>query len=267
MNIINQIAPDNIDTIKISEVNGGLGMQSVTIPRKIFSQYEEINSPRIVNEYIDIEPFLFKEDDFDFRPTAKYPVAFNSIGPELISQIGGPDGFFFGDLKLTADSELLISRNLSIISAFSYGLIDNMDTLKLKSDSVLPHVRTDIVKYLKQSRNFSIKRIQANYFKQLSPSIFTKLSGGIFEQMFAGYGGEILYRPYDKDFGIGLDVWKVYQREYDQMFDVRDYNTVTGHLSLYYHEPKSNILFTVKGGRYTHTQTRSKNTRKIKCKS
>ena len=250
MNIINQIAPDNIDTIKISEVNGGLGMQSVTIPRNVFSQYEEINSPRIANEYIDIEPFLFKEDDFDFRPTAKYPVAFNSIGPELISQIGGPDGFFFGDLKVTADSELLISRNLSIISAFSYGLIDNMDTLKLKSDSVLPHVRTDIVKYLKQSRNFSIKRIQANYFKQLSPSIFTKLSGGIFEQMFAGYGGEILYRPYDKDFGIGLDVWKVYQREYDQMFDVRDYNTVTGHLSLYYHEPKSNILFTVKGGRY-----------------
>ena len=250
MNIINQIAPDNIDTIKISEVNGGLGMQSVTMPRKIFSQYEEINSPRVANEYIDIKPFLFKEDDFDFRPTAKYPVAFNSLGPELISQIGGPDGFFFGDLKLTADSELLLSRNLSIISAFSYGLVDNMDTLKLKSDSVLPHVRTDIVKYLKQSRNFSIKRIQANYFKQLSPSIFTKLSGGIFEQMFAGYGGEILYRPYDKNFGLGLDIWKVYQREYDQMFEVRDYNTVTGHLSLYYHEPKSNILFTIKGGRY-----------------
>ena len=125
-----------------------------------------------------------------------------------------------------------------------------MDTLKLKSTSVLPHVRTDIVKYLKQSRNFSIKRIQANYFKQLTPSIFTKLSGGIFEQMFAGYGGEILYRPYNKNFGIGLDVWKVYQREYDQMFDVRDYNTLTGHLSLYYHEPVSNILFTIKGGRY-----------------
>ena len=32
MNIINQIAPDNVDTIKISEVNGGLGMQTITIP-------------------------------------------------------------------------------------------------------------------------------------------------------------------------------------------------------------------------------------------
>ena len=250
MNIINQIAPDNVDTIKISEVNGGLGMQTITIPRNVYRQYEDINSPRVVNEYINAEPFLFKEEDFDFQPTSRYPIAFNSVGPELLSQIGGPDGFFFGDLKLTADSELLFSRNFSIISAFSYGLIDNMDTLKLKSTSVLPHVRTDIVKYLKQSRNFSIKRIQANYFKQLTPSIFTKLSGGIFEQMFAGYGGEILYRPYNKNFGIGLDAWKVYQREYDQMFDIRDYNTLTGHLSLYYHEPVSNILFTIKGGRY-----------------
>ena len=118
MNIINQIAPDNIDTIKRSEVNGGLGMQSGTMPRKIFSQYEEINSPRVANEYIDIEPFLLKEDDFDFRPTAKYPVAFISLGPELISQIGGPDGFFFGDLKLTADSELLYQKLINYFSFF-----------------------------------------------------------------------------------------------------------------------------------------------------
>ena len=250
MGIIDQIAPESVKTIKISEVNGGLGMYSLTFPREVFSRYQELSSPISANDYITAEPFLFKENDYDFKPLAKYPVSFNSVGPELISQIGGPDGFFFGDLKLIADSEILLSRNFSIISSFSYGLIDNMDTLRLKSTSVLPHVRTDIVKYLKQSRAFSIKRIQANYFKQLSPSIFTKLSGGIFEQMFSGYGGEILYRPYDKDFGIGLDLWKVYQREYDQLFDIRDYETITGHLSFYYHEPKSNILFTIKGGRY-----------------
>ena len=48
-------------------------------------------------------------------------------------------------------------------------------------------------------------------------------------------------------------VWsyrQVYQREYDQMFGTRDYDTVTGHLSFYYQDPRSNVLFHLRGGRY-----------------
>ena len=45
-------------------------------------------------------------------------------------------------------------------------------------------------------------------------------------------------------------MWQVFQREYDQMFKTRDYKTLTGHLSLYYQEPRSNVLFHIKGGRY-----------------
>ena len=158
---------------------------------------------------------------------------------------------FFGDLKLSARSELLITRGISlVISAFSYGLYDNMDELKLESDSVLPHVRTDIVKYLKNSRNFSIERMQLNKFGQLSPSIFYKLSGGIFEAMFSGVGGEILYKPFDKNYAVGLEAWAVNQREYDQMFGLRKYTTNTGHLSLYYREPHTNVTFRLKGGRF-----------------
>ena len=53
----------------------------------------------------------------------------------------------------------------------------NMDALGLTSDSVLPHVRTDIIDYLKESRNFSITRLQLNYYNQISKSLFYKLSG------------------------------------------------------------------------------------------
>ena len=82
----------------------------------------------------------------------------------------------------------------------SYGLYDNMGELKLASDSILPHVRTDIVQYLKQSRGYSIRRLQLNYFKQPHKSIYYKLSAGIFESMFGGLGGEILYRPFERNF-------------------------------------------------------------------
>ena len=166
------------------------------------------------------------------------------------SQIGGPDGFYFGDLKLTLNSEVLFNRNISLVSALSYGIYDNMDSLKLESDSILPRVRTDIVKYLKQSREFSITRMQLNYYGQYTKSLYYKFSAGIFESMFGGIGMEALYRPYNKNYGIGVDIWDVKQRDYNQLFDFKDYRTITGHLSLYYHEPRSNILFTIKGGRY-----------------
>jgi hypothetical protein len=34
------------------------------------------------------------------------------------------------------------------------------------------------------------------------------------------------------------------------MFGVRDYQTTTGHLSFYYHEPITNIIFKMKGGKF-----------------
>jgi len=251
VNILDQITPKNISNFKVSEINGGVGLYSISVNRNTFTRDKKISLPPKPDVDISVEPFQTDVDkNYQFSPKAKYPALFHTIGPELRSQIGGPDGFFFGDLKVKSNSELLIQRGLSVVSEISYGLYDNMDDLKLASDSVLPRVRTDIVKYLKQSRNLSIQRMQLNKFGQISPSIFYKFSAGILEYMFNGYGSEVLYKPFDKNYALGFEAWKVFQRDYDQMFGVRDYQTTTGHLSFYYHEPNTNILFKMKGGRF-----------------
>ncbi len=38
--------------------------------------------------------------NFDYLPTAKFPVTFFIKTPDLRSQIGGPDGFYFGDIRI-----------------------------------------------------------------------------------------------------------------------------------------------------------------------
>ena len=252
--ILDQIAPNNITSFKVSEINGGIGLYSIGINRNTFINDRKFFLPPKLDTDANVEPFLLDGDKkYQFNPKAKYPSFFHTIGPDIRSQIGGPDGFFFGDLKLKSSSELIIQRGLSISSVISYGLYDNMDDLKLASDSILPHVRTDIVKYLKQSRNLSIQRMQLTKFSQISPSIFYKFSAGILEYMFSGFGGEVLYKPFDKNFAIGVEAWEVYQRNYDQMFGILDdvdYKTTTGHISLYYEEPKTNILFRIKGGKF-----------------
>jgi hypothetical protein len=248
--LLDQIAPEKVTNFKVSGVNGGLGLYSASIDRESFARYKKLDSAAAASQSLELDGFHVDQSEYEYQPAVKYPAIFTSISPDLQSQIGGPDGFYFGDFKLTLSSELLLNRNFSITTRLSQGLINNLDELKLPSDSILPHVRTDIVDYMKETRGFSIKRLQFNYFRQLAEPLFIKFSGGILEHMFNGVGFEMLYRPYDKNYGVGIEAWQVYQREYKQLFGIRDYKTVTGHLTYYYHEPTTNILFKLRGGKY-----------------
>ncbi len=63
--------------------------------------------------------------------------------------------------------------------------------------------------------------------------------------MFGGFGGEILYSPFEKKYSIGFSAHKVKQRAYNQLFKFRDYSTTTSHIGFYYDLPyqvRSNLL-------------------------
>ena len=51
--------------------------------------------------------------------------------------------------------------------------------------------------------------------------------------MFAGVGGEVLYRPFNSSFQLGFSLHRVRQRDFDQRFSFREYETTTGHIGHY----------------------------------
>jgi hypothetical protein len=250
LRVLDDISPDYITQLSVANVNGGLGTHEVTIPRSIFQNNMEYKDFKLAARDATISNFTYDKKSYGFQPKENYPVTFWNLAPSLRSQIGGPDGFYFGDLRLSFHSETLFSPKLSFVVKASAGISNNFDELKLASDSVLPHVRTDIVKYLKQSADFAIERVQINYFQKPSKNLYFKGSIGIFEPMFGAVGGEMLYRPFKANYGIGAELWKVKQRSYKQNFNFRDYETTTGHINFYYREPRSNILMRLKGGKF-----------------
>ena len=250
LRILDDIAPETIRNIEVSEINGGMGMYTISANRSSLSRSKDFQDPSIILPTASVESSLYDRSDYEFKPTIKYPKLFYSVGPDIKSQIGGPDGFYFGDLRITAYSELLLNRDLSLITVLSQGVTNNFDELKLPSDSIIPHVRTDIVDYLKEGSGFTIRRMQLNYFKNPLEDLYFKFSAGIFESMFAGFGFEALYRPFSSDVAVGVDAWRVRQRAFDQMFSFRDYETSTGHITFYYREPSSKVLFKLIGGKY-----------------
>jgi hypothetical protein len=249
--ILNEISPDVIEEFSLVTINANQSLYSVDIPRSSYNLYKPGKKTDALLEDVTI----YKADPkhflaHDYRPTIELPTGYYKISPAIRSQIGGPDGFYFGDISVSVHGEILIKPNFNILAVGSIGLYNNFDELKLASDSILPHVRTDIVKYLKGSSKSHITRLQANYFGNPYKSIYTKISAGIFEPMFAGYGGEILWKPFGQSFGVSAELWHVRQRSFRQLFNYRDYETVTGHMNFYYREPTTRVLLHLRGGRY-----------------
>ena len=79
--------------------------------------------------------------------------------------------------------------------------------------------------------------------------IFLRAELGLFEEMFGGFGGEVLYRPFKKRWAAGISLHKVRQREYKQLFGFRDYQTTTGFLEFYYDFPNQ-VSASVFAGKY-----------------
>ena len=68
--------------------------------------------------------------------------------------------------------------------------------------------------------------------------------------MYGGFGGEILYIPDNKRWAIGLDTYFLKQRDFDQRFSFRDYQTVTGFISYYRDIPFYDMRLKASAGKF-----------------
>ena len=237
----------DVNQINISHINAGIELNNI---KYIANHINNDNLPielLVRNTVLEsADPVGFKQDEF--KPNINFPVIFSSISPTLITHIGNPEKFFFGGVNLQHISEIQFSRNLLLSTEINARAYDNFESTVSGPGSVMEHVRTDLVEYLKED-DMVISRMQLDYVWSPRKDTYAKLSGGIYETMFAGYGIEALYKPFDKNYSLGFEIFHVKQRSFDQRLSFQDYNTVTGHLNFGLSLPlgvESNISF----GRY-----------------
>ena len=248
--ILDQISPENISYFIISEENGPFVNFQAKVSRASFVQNLKYDDYQTAFNNIEFSQPNINQKNSEFNPLAKYPIFSYSFGPALRSHIGGPDGFALGQIFLRGDAQFVFNKKNSITSSIGIGIYDTFDQLKLPSNSILPHVRTEIVNYLKGGRDWNIIRLQFDNIDKLSDNIYRRFSLGIFEEMFSGVGGEILFRPLKSNYALGIDLYRVFQRDFDGEFGLLGYSTTTGHMTFYLEEPKTGILLRLIGGRY-----------------
>jgi hypothetical protein len=240
----------DINLITINNVNVGIELNEISF----YSEHLDENNKiplEVVKNYTLVDSGTKNSYKLNrFQPVINFPLFFNSINPNLVSHIGSPDKFYFGGIIFENKSELLLKRNLILTSKININVFNNFDQTPDRPDSRLPHVRTDIVKYLQQSKDIHFENFQLDYFFTPSKDVYSKFSVGIFEKMYGGLGLEILHKPFEKNYYFGLETFYVTKRDFNQMFDFLDYKTLTSHLMFNYFFEPLDINLNLSYGRY-----------------
>jgi hypothetical protein len=182
-----------------------------------------------------------------------------SIFPSLQADLFDPNNPTYLGVGISGSTRTELFPGLVLDDEATYNVWNNFGSITRTSNSVLPHVRTDIVSYL-QKGSTGINNLTLSDYIKPAPEVYARLTVGYIEQMFAGVGGEVLYRPFGQRWAIGADIYDVYQRNFDDLFGlhgdfqtpgkVESYNVITGHVSLYIETPWENVTTVLRAGRY-----------------
>ena len=252
------VLPPQVEQITVATLAGGVEVSRVTLLRSDLERIAEgRGSPEEAWTTARIETppgrLAFDGnlgDDALVNPAA-YPSFSWSLRPDVRQFIGGPEGFLLYDVFAKLNAGVQLSRGLSVSGELRRSLFGSFDDLSTPSNSVLPHVRSDVQLYLAQSQeSVVLDSLAAEYAFQPAPDWFARAYGGLLESMFGGVGAEVLWRPINSRLAISLDLNWVQQRTPEQRLEFRDYDVVTGQLGLHYQLPWYDLLGEIRAGQF-----------------
>ena len=157
------------------------------------------------------------------------------VGPYINHRLFNPDLPLSMETGVEVAAGYKLAPGLKISGAVRKSVLTNLTKNKrLDSGSSLPRVHSEWPLYDLAGQSGHIHELAFSYLKNLAPGLYGRARGGLLEPFFAGIGGELLYKPAHWPIGIGLDIHRVQKRDYNMRFDLLDYKTTIGHVSLYY---------------------------------
>ncbi|MCG7489679.1 YjbH domain-containing protein [Vibrio sp. Of14-4] len=221
--ILTHHANESIKVINIVEQKNGMDLTQTSVDRKAFVDASNYQSP----DANIADSLSYSEPD----QSSKVRVATSKnnwdygIDPVLQQSIGGPESFYLYSIGLSAKSNYWLTDNLELGGSLYFNLVDNYDKFNYVENSPhvrnysTPRVRTMFRAYV-DDNPVRLQNLQLTWFEQPMEEVYTQMYGGYLEMMFAGVGSEVLYRPLNTNWALGVDFNVVSQRDPDSWFGV-----------------------------------------------
>lgn len=97
----------------------------------------------------------------------------------------------------------------------------------------VPRVRSDSRMY-RDNSSPTIPELTLAWYAKPTETIYTRVTGGLLERAYGGVSAEALWKPAGSPLAIGAEINHVKKRDFDGLFDFRDYEVTMGHISAYY---------------------------------
>ena len=171
------------------------------------------------------------------------------LAPSYSQILGGPDGFLLFQAGVQAKFEKRLQANTWMEGIVNARVVDNYKGFKYDAPSNLPRVRTFMREYVTTSP-LTVPVLQLTHVQDMGAGHYASVYGGLLETMYAGVGGEWLYRPWQGHYAVGVDVNRVRQRGFAQDLSLRDYQVNTGHATAYWDTGWNDMQLKLQVGQY-----------------
>jgi hypothetical protein len=244
VNLVDQYAPRSVHSVELTGDSLGLPTHTVRIARS----YGERELAGLLPPVIEIDRPVEVAQPSETR-SFRYPNG--AVGAGLVARtyLFDPDAPFLYQVSLNLSGVADLGRGWNVEGTWVQNLKSQFGRIQRDGDSLLPPVRTDLRRYLQEGKS-GIDRLVVVKRGKIGRDLYYQTFGGILEEMYSGVGGEVLWRRADLPFAFGANLMAVRQREYDKMFGLRDYKTVTGHVSAYWATGFHNFDVALHAGRY-----------------
>lgn len=245
--------PASVTELKVIERQRNLTLQETVID---LDSVREANMPPILGDEKSVKSHKQAPEPLmgDVRYQSDAERFSYSFDPSLTQSFGGPESFYMYQVGVNANSELRLSDKNWLQGTLFFNVANNFDEFNYKTPPAdadkLPRVRTWIREYV-DSSNILLNNLQLTHLDQFSQDWYGQVYGGYLEMMYAGAGGELLYRPFGQSWALGVDGNWVKQRDWNNTLKMADYDVVTGHVTGYWQLPfLEGVTAKVAVGRY-----------------
>ena len=222
--------PPSVETFRLVPVAGGMALSTITLRR---SDLEALEFDPMASEALRAVTGIGEASP---RAAAEalagqvYPRFNWSIGPYFEPAYFDPDQPLRMDVGVEAVASWEPGPGWLVAGTLRHRLAGNVAGGR-GSNSVLPHVRTDQVRYAQTDT--ALYDLYASYQWRPGQNLYARVTAGLLERMFGGVSAELLWKPVDSRLALGIEGNYVRQRDFRGGFGFRDYTVATGHATAY----------------------------------
>lgn len=241
--------PPSVEIFRLVPVYFGRPSQDVQVFRAPLERMFEAHGTTLeMHSAIGLRPAPLDNPLLDSANESSYPRVSWAISPAMRQGLFEPASLLRVQIFAALDGSVTLLPGIAAEARYELNLY-NTFAGAVASNSVLPHVRSDFARYLSDGKN-GVSDLDLVYRGRIAPDIFMEAKVGYLEDMFAGAGGQILWRPEGGRWALGGDIYEVWQRDFNRLFGLQRYHILTGHVSIYYQSPWHGINVNLHAGHY-----------------